>query len=292
MESYPGEPTVFELDEIYRWREINKDTVFIGIAGIGPAQEVTAKILNAGLQQVAPDVRCLPIEVGDVRKLRPMLDALKIRALVIANRLSRQLVPLADVFRDGAGTVDLLRKKRDDQWHGSSALTQSAIGALIGACGSTGEANGALAHRNILVLGAGGIAAGLIRACLNEHGLVSITAPRDADAQSLAQEFNCRFVPFHNIYATLADVAIIADPTLKCGVLQGNLNPTMFKPGMTVLDTSDPPVEHPLFVEARERGCTMIEPADVFTAQIARQFHLITGKDLPGAAVLQGLADD
>jgi 3-dehydroquinate dehydratase/shikimate dehydrogenase len=292
MESYPGQATVFELDEIYRLRGINKDTTFIGVAGLGPAQEVATRILNAGLQEVAPDVRCLPIEVGDVRKLRPMLDALKIRALVVANRLSRQLVPLADAFRDDSGTVDLLRKKRDDQWYGSSALTQSAIGALVAACGTPGSTGNALSHRNIFVLGAGGAAAGLIRACLSQGGLVSIAAPRDADSQALAQELNCRFVPFHNVYATLADVAIIADPALKCGVLQGHLNPTLFKAGMTVLDASDPPIEHPLFEEARVRGCTLIDPSEIFAGQIARQFHSITGKDLPGSAVEQGLAED
>lgn len=292
MASYPGQATVFDLDDIYRWREINKETTFIGIAGLGPAQEVATRIINAGLQQVAPDVRCLPIEVGDIRKLRPMLDALKIRALVIANRLSRPLLPLADAFRDDAGTIDLLRKKRDDQWHGSSALTQAARAALIAACGSQAAAGTTLAHRNILVLGTGGVAAGLIRATASEGALVSIAAPRDAEAQALAQELASRFVPFHNVYATLADVVILADPALRCGVLQGHLNPTIFKPGMTVLDATDPPVEHPLFIEARERGCTVIEPATIFAEQIARQFHSITGRDLPGSAILQGLSDD
>lgn len=285
METYPGQATVFDLDEIYRWREINKETTFVGIAGMGPAQEIATRIINAGLQQVAPNVRCLPIEVGDVRKLRPMLDALKIRALVIANRLSRQLLPLADTFRDEAGTIDLLRKKKDDNWQGSSSLTSCAVNSLISKFGSSADGP-ALAHRNIMVLGAGGAAAGLIRACLAQGGLVSIAAPKDADAQALATQLNCRFVPFHNVYDTLADVAVIADPALKSGVMQGNLNPALFKAGMTVLDASDPPVEHPLFVEARERGCNVIDPAEVFAAQIAQQFKLVTGHELPANAFL------
>lgn len=171
MESYPGQATVFELDETYRWREVDKDTIFIGIAGFGAAQEVTTRIMNAGLKEIGMNVRCLPIEVGDPRKLKPMLDALKMRALVITNRLSRQLTPLADAFRDEAGTIDLLRKKKDDLWYGSSALTAAALDALVARCGAAAGGHGAaLGHRSILVLGAGGAAAGLIRGCTAQGG--------------------------------------------------------------------------------------------------------------------------
>lgn len=294
MESYPGQATVFELDETYRWREINQETIFVGIAGFGPAQELTTRIMNAGMREIGMNVRCLPIEVGDVRKLKPMLDALKIRALMVSNRLSRQLLPMADAFRDDAGTIDLLRKKKDDLWYGSSALTQSAVDALVTRCGSSADGHGGtlLGHCTILVLGAGGAAAGLIRASTAQGGLVSITAPRDADAQTLASALNCRFVPFQNVYGTLTDVVLIADPSIKCGTLHGNLNPSLLKAEMTVLDASDPPVEHSLFDEARARGCALIDPVEVFVGQITRQFHSITGKDLPPAAVERGLADD
>ncbi|MFO1093021.1 MAG: hypothetical protein U0992_06880 [Planctomycetaceae bacterium] len=284
---------MFELDETYRWREIDPDTIFVAIAGFGPAQELTTRIMNAGMQHLGMNVRCLPIEVGDARKLKPILDALKIRALIIANRLSHQLLPLADAFRDDAGTIDLLRKKKDDLWYGSSALTPSAVGALAARCGSAaGDVSPALGNRTILVLGAGGAAAGLIRSCSAQGGIVSITAPRDADAQALATELNCRFVPFQNVYGTLTDVVLIADPALQCGALHGQLNPSLLRSEMTVLDASDPPIEHPLFEEARERRCGLIDPTEVFLGQITRQFHSITGKDLPPAAVERGLAED
>ena len=290
METYPGQATVFELDETYRWRDIDRETIFVGIAGFGRAQEITTRIMNAGMREIGKNVRCLPIEVGEVRKLKPMLDALKIRALVIANRLSRRLLPLADAFRDDAGTIDLLRKKRDNLWYGSSALTAGAVHLLGAHCSSSG-ADATLKNRNILILGAGGAAAGLARACVAQQGLVSVTAPRDADAQAIATELDCRFVPLHNVYATLVDVAVVADPELKCGALKGNLNPSLFKSGMTVVDCSDPPVEHALFEEARSRGCGLIDPAHVFAEQIARQFYSITGLALPPSAIASGLAE-
>jgi 3-dehydroquinate dehydratase / shikimate dehydrogenase len=35
MEAFPGQPTVGELDNIYRWRQVDSKTRFIGIAGTG-----------------------------------------------------------------------------------------------------------------------------------------------------------------------------------------------------------------------------------------------------------------
>ena len=40
MEAFPGQPTVGELDNIYRWRQVDAKTRFIGIAGAGVAEVV------------------------------------------------------------------------------------------------------------------------------------------------------------------------------------------------------------------------------------------------------------
>jgi 3-dehydroquinate dehydratase/shikimate dehydrogenase len=115
--------------------------------------------------------------------------------------------------------------------------------------------------------------------------MVSVCGPDDKASQRLAAALSCRFVPFQNVYNTLADVVIIADAALQAGTLHGCLNPALLKPGMTVLDVSDPPVEHDLFAEARLRGCRLVEPAAVYATQIGAQFKAISGKELPGEAV-------
>lgn len=293
METYPGQATVFELDEVYHWRQIGPQTTFVAIAGFGPAQEMTTRIMNAGFQQLGEDVRCLPIEVGEVQRLCPMLDALKIRAVVVSHRLCRTLRPLADVIDDALDAIDLLRKKADEQWHGTSMLTQCTLSALETHCRSTSRPDSApLAGRNVLVLGTAGIASALIRALEERQALVSVCAPRDADAQQTASQQGCRFVPFQNVYSTLADVLVIADPELKCGAAHGSLNPSLLRPGMIVLDVSDPPLEHALFCEARERDCGLIEPEAIFAAQLSLQFKSIIRRELPLSAVQQGLLSD
>jgi 3-dehydroquinate dehydratase/shikimate dehydrogenase len=98
-------------------------------------------------------------------------------------------------------------------------------------------------------------------------------------------------VPFHNLYDTLSDVIVIADREIVCGQNQGNVNPSLFRSSHTVLDVSEPPKEHALFTEARERGSKVIEPQAVFVDQLNAQFKAITGRDLPMEAFAKGLAE-
>jgi 3-dehydroquinate dehydratase/shikimate dehydrogenase len=293
MAAFPGQATVFELDEIYHWREIDRKTVFVAIAGFGPSQTATTRILNAGFQQLGMNVRCLPIQIGDFKQLRKMLDALKVRAVIVSSGLGAKLLPLADEIDDvdrQSGYVDLLLRKSDDKWHGYNSLWRCGLKALEARYAAAGG-DFPLERCNLLVLGTGGAAPALLYAGAQRKALVSICGPNDNDAQRLASSMSCRFIPFQNAYSTLADAVVIADPALKSGVQQGCINPSLLKAGMTVVDVSDPPVEHPLFSEARSRGCRLVEPASVFAEQVAVQFRSITGKDLPSGTVARALGE-
>ncbi len=291
MEAYPGQASVFELDDVYHWREIDKKTVFVAVAGFGESQTATTRVFNAAFKQLGMNVRCLPIEVGELKQLRRMLDALKVRA-VLCGRLAPKMLALAeevDKLDAQSGCVDLLLKKSDDKWHGYNSIWRSGLKALEARLGGKGAGTMPLERRNVLVLGTGGVAPAFIYGCTQRKGLVSIAGPNDKEAQKLAASMNCRYVPYQNMYDTLADVVVIGDAALKCGMLQGHINPSLLKPSQTVLDVSDPPTEHGLFDEARSRGCKLVEPAEVFADQIGSQFKAITGKELPAEAVAKGL---
>lgn len=286
METHPGQATVHELDEVYHWREIDKKTAFIAIAGFGPAQTATVRVFNAGFKTLQMGVRCLPVQPGDVKNLKKMLEALKIRAILVKGGLGTALVPLADQIDkhdQDSQYLDLLIRK-DDGWHGYNTLWRAALKTLETSLG--GDAGSRpLERRNVLVLGNGGIARSLAYAVGQRKGLVSVCGPGDKEAQEIARHLNCRFVPYQNLYDTLTDVVIIADPRLEAGMKQGNINPSLFKPSQTIVDASDPPQENSLFVEARERGMKLISPRTIFEEQCRAQFKALTGKELPESAL-------
>ena len=165
---------------------------------------------------------------------------------------------------------------------GNTVAGASQQGVIIG---------GAPGSNNVLVLGNGGMAQSMVYGVSHRKGMVSICGPNDKESQKIASTNECRMVPYAKLYETLADVVVIADRTLECGQHAGNVNPSVFRTNHTVLDVSDPPREHPLFIEARERGCRVVEPQAVFVDQLNAQFKAITGREIPAEAFVKGLTE-
>jgi 3-dehydroquinate dehydratase/shikimate dehydrogenase len=293
MESHPGQATVFDLIETYAIREIDKKTTFVAVAGFGETQTKTIRIFNAAFRRLQMPVRCLPLQVGELKQLRKMLDSLKIRAIVASGQLASELAPLADKIDEQdakTGYVDLLLNK-SDSWHGYNALWRSGVKALESALAASGDGKSKLEKLNVMVVGAGGCASALTYAIAQRKGLVSVCAQNDKQAQRMANDFGCRFVPYQNMYNTLVDVIVLADPNLRCGVHQGCINPSLFKAGVTVLDVTNPPLEHELAAEAKLRGGKVIDSKAIYLEVVRAQFKAIAGQDLPAGAIDEGLGE-
>ncbi|MCA8995473.1 MAG: type I 3-dehydroquinate dehydratase [Planctomycetaceae bacterium] len=288
MESHPGQANVHELIETYHCQDIDSKTVFVAIAGFGPAQTLGTRILNAAFAELEMNVRCLPIELGSTSQLKKMLDILKIRAIVVKGTLGRQLLELADHIdkHDEQSQYINLLLKTDKGWNGYNTLWRAALKAVEQQFGGGSRP---LDKRNVMVIGNGGIAQSMVHAVTQRKGLVSVCGPNDKEAQLTAATCGCRHVPFQNLYETLADVIIIADPNVKSGTSRGMVNPSVFQPNMTVIDVSNLPLETDLLIEARDRGCKVIDSSEIFTDQLKSQFRAFTGKDLPDLAIQSGM---
>ena len=57
------------------------------------------------------------------------------------------------------------------------------------------------------------------------------------------------------------------------------------------MDLSELPGESFFTQQARERGCKVVEPAEVFVGYISALFKSLTGHDLPPDAIAQGLLE-
>lgn len=293
MEAYPGQATVFDLDETYHWRQIDSKTTFVAIAGFGRGQIATTRVLNAAFEQLEMNIRCLPIEVGDIRKLQKMLDVLKVKAVIVSGGLGKQLLPLAEHVdkHDQQSQYLNLLLKRDDGWHGYNTLWRSGLKSLETAMGGTDAGKRPLERQNVMVLGNGGIAQSMVYAINQRKGLVSVCGPNDDESRETAKTNSCRFVPFHNLYETLVDAIIIADPAVQMGSRHGQVNGALFTSRHTVLDVGSLPLESTLLLEARERGAKVIDSTEVFAQQVNSQFKALTGKEIPPEALEKGLAE-
>ncbi|MBS0203278.1 MAG: type I 3-dehydroquinate dehydratase [Planctomycetes bacterium] len=293
MEAFPGQPTVGELDNIYRWRQVDSKTRFIGIAGAGDAEVATSKILNAAFDSLSMNTRCLPLDFKSLDQLPKMLDILKIPAVIATPSMGRQLMGLStkgDEISTQARMCDLVIKQPDG-WQAHNLIWKPALRALESAIGRKSPEDRPLDRKNVLILGSGGLAISLVHGIKKRNGLVSIAAGDEAEAQKIAKGADIRYVPAAKVYDTLVDVVVITVPNMDYSNKKSPINPSVLRQGMTMMDLSQLPDESTLVEEAKLRGCKVVEPSEVFADYISGLFKSLTGQELPPEAFAAGLME-
>lgn len=292
MEAFPGQPTVGELDDVYRWRQVDSKTRFIGVAGGGVAELAISKIMNAAFDLSGMNTRCLPLDFKSLDQVPKMLEILKVPAIISTPAAGRRVMGLAATGDDVATASkfsDVVIKSADG-WQAHNLVWKSALRALEATLGKQTAEDRPLEKRNTIVIGTGGLAVSLCHGIKRRNGMVSICSGDEVEAQKIAQECDLRYIPSAKLYETLADVVVMTVNTMDFGSKKSPLNPSLFRPGMTVMDLSELPGESTFTQEARERGSKVVEPAEVFAGYVGLLFKSLTGQDLPENAILTGLA--
>ena len=145
------------------------------------------------------------------------------------------------------------------------------------------ESSSPLFEKQVLILGAGGVARAIAFGLMRRGASVSITNRHDERATQLAEEVGCRTVTWSMRASTMADVIINATPVgMHPNVDDTPLPAAAFsRPGIVVFDTIYHPENTMMIKLARERGCKTVTGADMFIRQAAVQFKLYTERDAP-----------
>ncbi len=302
METHDGQATVSELDELYACRDITPKTQFVGIVGFGVSRLTMVRLLNDGFRDLGLNTRCVPLEIGDLEKLRQMLDLLQVGAVLTNRHLGEHLLPLAQYSEEAAkvGTnCDLLLKKSDG-WHAYNLIWRSTLRLLEKTLRRVSSKGVTLNRRNILVLGSGRLARTMLYGIRQTKGSAVLASSHDGDdeirfcqecgaesesapseAHQVSSQLHARHLPFSDLSSASPEVVIVADPALEMGFGARQLNPTWLRPPMTIVDITQFPEESDLLAEARERGCTIVRPAYIFAQLLSDQFKAVTGQELP-----------
>lgn len=286
MEAYDCQPTVWQLEEEYCWGDIDRKTRFVGVIGMGAAENSTVRILNAAFKEMQKPIRCLPLIPGSIDKLQKRLSVMKINGLLVDplydGGINAMCRPGDDVV-EASGFIDLAMEGKSG-WKGRSTLfdaVDTAANELRGERWAQG--------RTAIVFGTGPLAMAAVCYLKGQNGAVSLAAPSDNTAMSAARTASVRHIPWSAIHATSTDVVVLAGSDIKCGTGRGELNPSLIREGMTVIDLADYPGESAFGEEARARGAHYVSPASIFSAQLQLQFKMLTGVDLPSGAIAAGL---
>lgn len=289
MEAFPKQPTVWDLTEDYRWNEIGSKTRFLGVVGSGDSENVACRVLNAAFQMIDKPIRCLPLLPGDLSKFPKMLEKLKINGLVVDSSYDGDLTGMVaskDAMVEASERIDVLMEGSGG-WKGVCTTFQAIELAGQSLTGSADWASRGM----VTVIGHGPMARGAAKFFQEKGAAVSLAGMSDNSAASMARQAGARHVSWSAVHDVRTDTLVLADFGLECGLKKGQVNPSLMRERMNVVDLTVGLQGSPFAEEAEARGARYLDPTTVFATQLNLQFRQLTGRDLPPEAFQQGLAE-
>ena len=285
METYPGEPTIADLVQIYRLRDIGKPTRFVGVTGVSEREFITAGLMNSAFVGNHVHHRVLPLTIGNYTLFHKIIDAVRLQAVVVNEQSYVHLHKLAQWDESAKTPVqagDFLLPRDNGSWIASNTLASWVIQCLEEKLRvKEPESNDLFSGRVVMFAGVGPQARMLAQSFKSRGAALVFASKNRQEATRASQLFGGRVMAWEGIYATLHDILILEsehkddEPALEQDELP--LHPGYLKPTMTILDLSHMPRRSPFLEEAQLRGCSIVEPADLLIAQVCDHVQRLTG---------------
>jgi 3-dehydroquinate dehydratase/shikimate dehydrogenase len=284
----PGMPNFYSLKNDYLYDMIDAETEVFAVIGDPIQQTLSPAIHNAAFRHLGMNKVMVPflIPAGTLEPSLKQLEWLDIKGFSVTIPHKEDLVNLLDL-KDGAvertGACNTLVFQKGKKV-GHNTDYRAAMDTLESGMGGLKEdGSSPLMDKQVLILGAGGVARSIGFGLARRGATITITNRHDERATRLAEEIGCRTVNWAQRASTLADVVVNCTPVgMHPDVDDTPVPPAAFsRPGMVAFDTIYHP-ENTMFLKlARERECTPINGVDMFVGQAAEQFKLYTGTDAP-----------
>jgi 3-dehydroquinate dehydratase/shikimate dehydrogenase len=284
----PGQLTIDELKNVYRYDDIDTDTELYGVIGSPVAHSLSPAIHNACFKKANLNKLYLPIllEGGWDEFLRFMTNLSsrkafgfkafsvtiphKQNALAYVQKLNGKVEPLAEII--GAANTFLFGP--DDR---VSAFNTDCKGALD-AIESAGFTD--LKEVDTAVIGAGGVARAIVAGLSAAGANVTVYNRTVKKAHRLADEFNCKFAPLGELDNCNARLIINCTSIGMHPDINSTAVPLCcLNHGVTVFDTVYNPAETLLLKNAEAAGAKTICGTEMFISQAAEQYKIFTKQE-------------
>ncbi|NQU76173.1 MAG: shikimate dehydrogenase, partial [Planctomycetes bacterium] len=299
-ESAPGQPTVDELRNIYRWDRITPATKVFGVVGCPVGHSMSPAIHNAAFTADGVDAVYVPFRVEpgpenfnrfiDAVLQRPWFDLAGLSVTIPhkENALARVGAQNVDELARAIGAINTIEFTglSASPMRGWNTDYRAAIDALTDGMNCTAED---LAGANVAVLGAGGAARAIV-AALTHYGANTTIYNRTIErAGQLARDFDT--APTGSVKAKGLDGLhnLRADVIINCTPLgmHPNTDACPIPAGVTisaksvVFDTIYNPVETRLLHLAAAAGARTVSGVEMFVNQAVRQYEIWLGRPAP-----------
>lgn len=288
-ESAPGQPTVDELNQLYRAKELTRASQIFGVIGQPIGHSRSPRLHNPALQAAGIDGVYLPLEVDDaagfVRDfVHPQTRQLnwKLRGLSVTIPHKLAVLPYLDEIDATAQAIGAINTivVEEDRLRGFNTDVHGAMQPLSELL--------ELRDARVAVLGAGGSARAVCYGLQQRGAAVTIYAREARKAETLAAEFNAQAATLDQ-FTGAADVVINCTPIGMHGHSEGQspVAAERLQGVRLVYDLVYNPEQTALLAAAQAAGCQTLGGLAMLVAQAAEQFRLWTGQAAPLAVMWQ-----
>lgn len=283
-ESAEGQLACEDLIDLYRIRQLTRDTSVTGIIGSPVGHSASPAMHNRAFTELGLDFVYLPLEVQDleefvermVRRNAREIDW-NLRGLSVTIPHKRALIPLLDEVNESAREVGAVNTIVVNQGRliGYNTDVQGAMEPLEKVCELNGESCG--------VIGAGGAARAVVFGLLKRGARVTVFARNAQAAGSISDSFGVQVSPIESLESSSVRVVINTTPVGMRGHSEGSSPVTVkaLRGRRTVYDLVYNPIDTKLLIDARAEGCATVSGIEMLVAQAALQFELWTARKPP-----------
>jgi len=308
----PGQLTIRQLKEVYRYDSIDAETELYGVIADPVAHSLSPAIHNACFADAGMNRLYLPLLVQGGRRefdqfMRNVLSRKwlnfvgfsvtiphKENALNFARANQGFIEPLAEKI----GAVNTLIISKDDRIKAYNTDYAAALDAIASGLGIT---RAGLRDLPVAIIGAGGVSRAIVAGLSDAGAKMKIYNRTLERAQRLAAEFGCEFAPLDDLENIDAKLVInctnIGMKRTEDGKQETEYRrqktedqrpktshetpvpEEYLKKDMVVFDTVYNPAETLLLKQAKQVHAKTIDGLSMFINQAAAQFKLFTGTD-------------
>ncbi len=283
----PGQLSIAELRNIYRYDDINEQTELFGIIGFPIGHSLSPAVHNACFAKERMNRLYLPVLLeGGRDEFDLFIDRLLARRALgfkgfsvtiphkqnILNYVQRKagkVEPLAEII----GAANTLILGPDDRVSAYNTDCRAAIDAIKTVLKNLDGITAA-------VIGAGGAARALVAGLVGEGAKVTIYNRTVKKAQRLADEFECEYGSLDDLKNLDAKLLVNCTSLGMFPDIETTPLPAEYlKKGMTVFDTVYNPSQTLLLKNAKKARAKTVSGIEMFINQAAAQFKLFTKQD-------------
>lgn len=287
-ETAPGQISARDMLDVYRVKELNRNTDVYGIIGGNTSYSVSPYMHNAAINASGLNSVFIPLQVADLddfmrRMVKPDTREvnLNFKGFSVTNPHKQAIMTHLDVIDETAEAIGAVNTVKVDggKFYGYNTDAQGFIEPLISKFGDLKGARTA-------VFGAGGAARACIYALKRSNAEVSLFARDTQKGGTLAEEF---VIPFHKLTTdnrqliTDFDIIVNATPLGTVGEVEEESIATVeqLRSVKFVYDLIYNPLETKLIRNAKAANVASISGLEMVLAQGAEQFKIWTGFDAP-----------